>query len=79
MLRRKGPRVLSVLWQTMGGTPGDHTQGEEKIETKFIVLGPPPKFLDPGTISKDLLPVKSSLDLSHHHPLLCVPKEEDSK
>lgn len=36
----------------MGGTPGDHTQREEKVEAKFIVLGPLPESLDPGTISR---------------------------
>lgn len=36
----------------MGGTPGDHTQREEKVEAKFIVVGPLPESLGPGTISR---------------------------
>lgn len=42
----------------------------------FIALGPQPKFLDPGTITKDLPPVKSSLDLLQQPPFHCVPKGE---
>lgn len=26
-------------------------KGEEKVEAKFIVLGPQPKLLDPGTLA----------------------------
>lgn len=43
----------------MRETPGDCTLEEEKVEAKFIALGPQPKFLDPGTITKDLTPVES--------------------
>lgn len=61
----------------MGGTPGDCTQEKEKVEAKFIALGPQPKFLDPGTITKHLPPIKSSLDLLQHPLSVVYPKARD--
>lgn len=61
----------------MGETPGCCTQEEEKVEAKFIVLGPQPEFLDPGTITKHLPPIKSPLDLLQHHLSVVYPKVRD--
>lgn len=78
-LEEKGPRGSELPVGRVGGTPADHTQGEEKVEGTLYCPGAPrPKSLDPGTMAQDLLPVEPSLDLSHHLPFFYVPKMRGS-
>ena len=59
--------VCSKQWEELLQTA---LRGKRKWQASLFSWGP-------GIITKDSLPVKSSLDLSHHHPCLIYPRMRD--